>query len=84
MILEIYSINLNFSTNYLLLCCSHLAMYQALLYLKTNLPVSLFTHSKGIKIGPSSQELKGVSKFPRTLKHPVDQLNDLDLFMVVI
>ena len=46
-------------------------MYQALLYLKTNQPVCLFTHLKGIKIGPSRQELRGVSKFPRTLKHPV-------------
>ena len=29
--------------------------------LKTNLPVCLFTHSKGIKIRPPCQELRGVS-----------------------
>ena len=46
-------------------------MYQALLYLKTNPPVCLFTHSKGIKIGPSYPELRGVSKFPLAMKHPV-------------
>ena len=46
-------------------------MYQALLYLKTNLPVCLFTHSKDIKIGQSCQELRGVSKSPLGLKHPV-------------
>ena len=56
-----------------LLSCSHLAMYQASLYLKTNQPVCVFTHSKGTKIGPSCQELRGVSKCPRTLKHPVGQ-----------
>ena len=54
-----------------LLSCSHLAMYQASLYLKTNQPVCLFTHSKGTKIGPSCQELRGLSKCPQTLKHPV-------------
>ena len=31
----------------------------------------LFTHSKGIKIGPSCQEIRGVSNIPQTLKHPV-------------
>ena len=48
-------------------------MYQALLYLKTNLPVCLFTHSKGIKIGPSCQELKGVWKLTLGLNNPVGQ-----------
>ena len=60
--LEKFSINLNFSNNYSLLSWSHLAMYQASLYLKTNLRVCLFTTSKGIKIGPPCQELRGVSK----------------------
>ena len=46
-------------------------MYQALLYLKTNLPVCLFTHSKGIKFGPSCQEISGVSKVTLAMKHPV-------------
>ena len=66
-----YSVNLNFSNNYSLLSWSHLAMYQASLYLKTNLRVCLFTTPKGIKIGPSYPELRGGSKLPRTLKHPV-------------
>ena len=48
-------------------------MYQASLYLKTNLRVCLFTTSKGIKIGPPCQELRGVSKLSRTLKHPVEK-----------
>ena len=69
--LEKYSVNLNFSTTYSHPWYSHLAMYQALLYLKTNLPVCLFTHSKDIKIGQSCQELRGVSKSPLELKHPV-------------
>ena len=42
--LENYSVNLIFSNNYSLLSRSHLAMYQALLYLKTNQPVCLFSH----------------------------------------
>ena len=58
-----------------LLCCSHLAMYQALLYLKTNQPVCLFTHSKGIKIGPSYPELRGVSKCPLAMNNPVVSLS---------
>ena len=69
--LDNYSVNLNFSTIYSLQYCSHLTMYQASWYLKTNLPVCLFPHSNGIKIGPPCQELRGVSKLPRTLKHPV-------------
>ena len=73
--LDNYSVNLNFSNNYSLLSCSHLTRYQASLYLKTNLPVCLFTHSKGIKIGPPCEELRGVSKLPRTLKHPVGWVN---------
>ena len=48
-------------------------MYQASLYLKTNLRVCLFTTSKGIKIGPSCPELRGVSKVPLAMKHPVDK-----------
>ena len=54
-----------------LLPCSHLTRYKASLYLKTNLPVCLFTHSNGIKIGPSYQKLRGVSKSTRAVKHPV-------------
>ena len=46
-------------------------MYQALLYLKTNLPVCLFTHSKGIKIGPSYPELGWVSKLSLAMNNPV-------------
>ena len=41
--LEKYSVNLNFSTNYSHPWYSHMAMYKALLYLKTNLPLCLFT-----------------------------------------
>ena len=69
--LDNYSVNFNFSTIYSLQYCSHLTMYQASWYLKTNLPVCLFPHSNGIKIGPPCEELRGVSKLPRTLKHPV-------------
>ena len=43
-----------------LLSWSHLAMYQASLYLKPNLLMWLFTTSKGIKIGLSYQEKWGV------------------------
>ena len=43
------------------------AMYQTLLYLKTNQPVCLFTHSKGIKIRPSCLEISGVSKVTLSL-----------------
>ena len=74
--LEKYSVNLNFSTTYSHPWYSHRAMYQALLYLKTNQPVCLFTHSKGIKIGPSCQELRGVSKSPLGLKHPVPSTSE--------
>ena len=56
-----------------LLSCSHLAMYQASLYLKINLTVCLFTHSKGILIGPSCQELRGVSKCPLAMNNPAGQ-----------
>ena len=45
-----------------LLSCSHLTRYQASLYLKTNLRVCLFITSKGMKIGPSYLEIRGVSK----------------------
>ena len=47
-------------------------MYQALLYLKTNLPVCLFTHSKGIKIGPSYPELGWVSKLSLAMNNSVE------------
>ena len=67
-----YSVNLNLSNNYSLLYRSHLAMYQASLYLKTNLPVCLFTHSKGINIGLSCQELRGVWKLTLGLNNPVE------------
>ena len=70
-----YSVNLNLSNNYSPLSRSHLGMHQASLYLKTNLRVCLFTTSKGIKIGPPCQELRGVSKLYRTLKHPVGCVN---------
>ena len=69
--LENYSVNMNFSPSHSLLFFSHLAMYQALLYLKINLTVCLFTHSKGIKIGPSYQEISGVSKFTLAMNNPV-------------
>ena len=47
-------------------------MNQALLYLKTNQPVCLFTNSKDFKISPSSQEKSGVSNVNWTVNHPVD------------
>ena len=40
---------------------------------KINLTVCLFTHSKGIKIGPSCQELRGVSKLPLAMNNPVER-----------
>ena len=40
-------VNLDFSTNIFPLTWSHLVLYQVPLYLKTNLPVCLFTHPKG-------------------------------------
>ena len=81
--LDNYSVNLNFSTIYSLQYCSHLTMYQASWYLKTNLPVCLFPHSNGIKIGPPCQELRGVSKLPRTLKHPVEIRNVSDFIRLI-
>ena len=48
-------------------------MYQALLYLKTNPPVCLFTHSKGIMIGPYCQEMSGVSKVTLAMNNPVEE-----------
>ena len=55
----------------LLLSWSHLAMYQASLYPKTNLPECLFTHLKVIKIGPSYTELRWVSKLSLAMNNPV-------------
>ena len=69
-----HSVNQNFSLIMSLLFLSHLAMNQALLYLKTNQPVCLFTNSKDFKISPSSQEKSGVSNVNWTVNHPVVQL----------
>ena len=46
---------------------------EALLYSKSNLPVLAVTTSKDFKIGPSTTEIRGVSKSPRTLNNPVHQ-----------
>ena len=56
---ENYSVNQNLSFVLLLLSSNRLAMYKALLYLKTNLPVSSFTYSLCFKNGPPSQEKRG-------------------------
>ena len=47
---------------------------EAFLYTKSNLPVLALTTSKGFKIGPSKTEISRVSKRPRTLRHPVDNI----------
>ena len=46
---------------------------EALLYTKSNQPVLALTTSKDFKIGPSTTEIRGVSKSPRTLNNPVGQ-----------
>ena len=45
--------------------------YQVL-YIKKNLRHSAITTSKDIKIGQPGPEKRGVSKYPRTLNHPVE------------
>ena len=47
---------------------------EALLYTKSNLPVLALTTSKDFKIGPSTTEIRGVSKSSLTLNNPVGLL----------
>ena len=54
--------------SYLLKC---LPTYQGLLYTKQNQPLMTSTTPNGFMIGQLTIEIKGVSKRPRTLKHPV-------------
>ena len=49
----------------------YLNIYQALLYIKWNLPILTITNPNGFKIGPSTTVIRGVSKVSWTLNNPV-------------
>ena len=63
--------NQKFSYVFPLLSCSHLAVKQALPYLKKNLTASSITYSKGFMIGPSQPKLRGVKLITLAMNNPV-------------
>ena len=51
----------------------YLTTCQALLYTKSNLTVMTITTPKGFKIGPSTTEIRGVSKVTLAMNNPVHE-----------
>ena len=49
----------------------YLTTCQALLYTKPNQPVMTITTPNGFRIGPSTTEIRGVSKCPLAVNNPV-------------
>ena len=52
----------------------YLTTCQALLYTKPNQPVMTITTPNGFRIGPSTTEIRGVSKCPLAVNNPVVQV----------
>ena len=69
--------NQNFSSVFPLLSCSHLAMKQALTYLKKILTASSFTYSMGFYDWSILAKDKGVKLNTQTVTHPVARLTEI-------